>query len=277
MMKRFHQSPRKNQSDSRVQVPVRACLVSLLLLCFMSAVNAQDSIEELQKHVQKLKSSEELRQEKGTGEALRRVKREGERIERVIEAGKEEARQAPVPTPVPQTHVKVAGGIPFPKPEEVVLEPLPTDTPEPPSKTPPYEGPKYERPRRCEKPKTDRIQFKEKQRGEIETILADTLYLPESYVPVDSSEVFGITTRLNPYGPESGDGVYVSMEIDNVPCVPYRIRITKYAMYIDQGNFALKNYDQKPDGEGKYHTWMQSKLFGVSESPKVKERKLNRR
>jgi hypothetical protein len=88
----------------------------------------------------------------------------------------------------------------------------------------------------------------------------DTLYLPEDMVPLDSSEVFGQETHLVPYGPESGEGAYLHMKVHGVPCLPYRIRITRDFDYRDLGRNAYKNYDASPGDEGKFHSWVSKKL-----------------
>jgi hypothetical protein len=169
-----------------------------------------------------------------------------------------------IPANVPQvvSHVRAEGGIPFPKQEEVVFEPFEFKTPTPDPNYVPWEGPKYKRPGRCDRANTEKIPLSINGAPMREEGLLDQIYLSEDLVPVDAGEVFGSHASLIPYGPSSGDGVYVHMETDNVPCVPFRIRITTTTMYRQSGNDALRNYDKKLSGEGEFHSWIQQKLFG---------------
>jgi hypothetical protein len=93
----------------------------------------------------------------------------------------------------------------------------------------------------------------------------DVLYLPEDLLPSDPTEVFGTQTMVRTYGPNSGEGVHVRMEVDEVPCLPYRTRITETTEYVDLGRNALKNYDKKQSEEGEFHPWIAQKLFGATQ------------
>jgi hypothetical protein len=93
-------------------------------------------------------------------------------------------------------------------------------------------------------------------------MLMDILYLSEDLVPIDPEEVFGAGITLYPYGEKSGDAVYTRMQVHDVPCVPYRIRITRAAQYEDYGLNALRNYSKDPAGKGTLDIRIQRKLFG---------------
>jgi hypothetical protein len=149
-------------------------------------------------------------------------------------------------------------GIPFPDPTMVVLEPTPTALPEIPEVVEPTPTP-WQRPSRCETNETKRERYSEN--GSESEILWDKLFLSEDLVPMDSGEVYGANTDLFPYGPKSGEGVYIRMEMYRVPCVPYRIRMTKGSYYYDSGLNALKNYDTNSAGRGALHSWVEQKLF----------------
>ena len=224
-------------------------------------VRADDTMTELQQHVEKLRS-----QQSNGGKAVRPgvpAKTQGgmESVEQALQQAPEKPGQDQQ-FEVPRTHVRSSDGVAFPKPEEVVLPPPPPLPPLPTSimvENPPQ--PTYRRPPRCEGDQNIRESFPFDAGVSEEIVVSDVVYLPEDLMPVDSIEVLGSKANPFPYGPNSGEGVYTRMYYDVVPCVPYRIRVTNKAKYVDRGNFALKNYDKQPSGRGQYHAWMQQKLF----------------
>ena len=155
----------------------------------------------------------------------------------------------------------MSGGLAFPLSEHVVLE----------SKTETSSGSDggfveamriFELPPRCDQNHTDR-----EQRGSLalsggEETLLDSVYLREELAPVDASEVFGQKTRVFPYGPKSNTGVLYRMRADEIPCVPFRIRVTSRAIYRDRGENALKNYDRDPSDRGTHHPWIARIISG---------------
>lgn len=226
-----------------------------------SRARADDSMAELQKHVDRLRA-----QQQGVGQVApngvaRRPQDSMTSVERALQqaaATPSEERQVEVA----RTHVRASEGVPFPKPEEVVVPPPPPLPPLPTSvvmENPP--SPEYKRPPRCEDDQNIREALSFEYGPSEEIVVSDVIYLPEDLMPVDPMEVFGSKANTFTYGPKSGDGVNIRMYYDAVPCVPYRIRFTNKAKYVDRGNFALKNYDKQPSGRGQYHTWMQQKLF----------------
>lgn len=245
-------------------VVVRCLLAVVVFVAGMQGASnracADDSLQELQRHV------EELRKQSGgpAGEvnkrALDKARVQADAVGNAINAAK--VTPTAGPPAVPRTHVRSDEGVPFPKYEEVVFEPRPLKTPRP------SEGMKqnveplpYKRPVKCDGQATKRIAMTTGVDASEEKILVDTLYLREDLVPVDAGEVFGLKTKVFGYGPKSGEGVYLRMKTDAVTCLPYRIRLTNAALYYDTGNNALKNYDKQPSGRGVYHSWIQQKVF----------------
>jgi len=164
------------------------------------------------------------------------------------------------------SHIKLSEGIPFPPDEAIVWDPDPPGLKElreiTPTSMPLIPAKRYRRPSRCEQPYTKRtlrdpnsVEVKDKP-------LYDALYLPDDMIPSDAEEVYGESTRLYPYGPSSGEGVYTRMEYDRVTCVPYRLRMTNTATYEDFGHNALKNYRKDQSGQGAFDPWVTAKLFG---------------
>ncbi len=169
-------------------------------------------------------------------------------------------------------------GIPFPKSEESKWQPVrssdqkagvePTEVPAP-TPTP------YQQPKRCTVNETKRVVYKEQ---EAETkVYTDYLFIPEELVPIEPEEVFGSMVSLIPYGPEAGDAAKIRMEVNAVPCLPYRRRLTNSTQYFDTGINALKNYDGAPGGVGKLHPLIQQKLHQSSTKSGVNRTPMKRR
>lgn len=161
----------------------------------------------------------------------------------------------------PLSHSKGQEGIPFPDPSQVVLQPFPTEAPgelQQPTQAPIWSPEPYERPGRCERNETKRKEHT--PTGNDSVTYIDTLFLSEDLVPLDSSEVYGPRVSLIPYGPNESEATFVRMEVYRVPCVPYRMRSTGKADYIDTGVNALKNYTANPAGKGVLHTFVEQKL-----------------
>jgi len=161
----------------------------------------------------------------------------------------------------PLSHSKGQEGIPFPDPSQVVLKPPPTDAPgesSQPTPAPVWSPEPYERPGRCEKNETKRIEHT--PHGDDSVTYIDTLFVSEDLVPLDTSEVYGPQVSISPYGPNESQATFVRMEVWRVPCVPYRMRSTGKADYIDTGINALKNYTANPAGKGVLHPFVERKL-----------------
>jgi hypothetical protein len=176
-------------------------------------------------------------------------------------------RRAPEGSPDSQQDVLLShtigkDGIPFPKPQESKWKPVRTSSEGPgavPTEVPAPTATPYQQPKSCTKNETKRVVYKEK---DTETKLyVDYLFIPEELVPMDPEEVFGSKVSLIPYGPEAGEAAKIRMENNEVPCLPYRHRLTNTAEYFYTGIHALKNYDGAPRGAGKLHPLMQQKLY----------------
>jgi len=241
--------------------------VALFVIVNVGSLNApllaraDDTMEDLQKHVEKLRAQQQSGAKIAPQGAVQPPQAGMVEVQRALQ-------QAPA-TPsqerkieVTRTHVRASDGVPFPEPEEVILPPPPPLPPLPTSEMVAYPPqPEYKRPPRCEGDQNIREALGFEYGPSEEVLVSDVIYLPEDLMPVDTIEVLGSKASTHTYGPNSGDGVNIRMYYDAVPCVPYRIRYTNKAKYVDRGNFALKNYDKQPSGRGQYHTWMQQKLF----------------
>jgi hypothetical protein len=164
------------------------------------------------------------------------------------------------------SHIKLNEGIPFPTVDAIVWDPDPPGLKELRESTPPAApipiATPYQRPSRCERHYTTRTVRYPDGVEEKDKPLYDKLYLAEDMIPLDPAEVYGARARLFSYGPTSGEGVYLRMESDRVPCVPYRVRMTNTARYEDFGFNALKNYSKDQSGQGLFDPWVSNKLFG---------------
>lgn len=242
----------------------RSLQVALVAAYFAtSAASADDSLDDLQKHVESLKANAVDSRSRSGQKVLDRARSNAREVDQALTNLTNKSAPKGVPTPRPRTHVRSASGIGFPPYEEVVLEPVPTPQPTPKGERRRWEGPEYKRPARCQEDATRRVENVVGDKDKPEQVLYDALYLPEDYVPMDSAEVFGERARLMPYSPSIDEGTLMMMKMDNVPCLPYRIRITTAAMYYDTGRNALKNFSKNASGRGEYHPFMREKLFGV--------------
>ena len=161
----------------------------------------------------------------------------------------------------PLSHSKGQEGVPFPHPGEVVFKPIPTEVSESQSPTAPapvWSPEPYERPTSCTRNETKRVEYDSK--GDDSVTYVDRLFVREDLVPIDSGEVYGPKVDLMPYGPNESNATMVRMSIYRVPCVPYRMRMTGKAEYIDTGVNALKNYTSNPAGKGVLHPFVEEKL-----------------
>lgn len=164
------------------------------------------------------------------------------------------------------SHIKGSEGILFPDVKSIVWDPNPPAARESvsPTETPapiPTEKP-YGRPGRCEENKTTRRELYPNLIEEKGPPFYDVLYAPEELVPLDSAQVYGTKAKVFGYGTGSDESVYLRMRIHQVPCVPYRYRMSNKTVYEDFGNNALKNYDKDPAGKGEFDVWVSRKLFG---------------
>ena len=224
---------------------------------------AEDSLADLQKHVESLKANSVDSTSRSGQKVLERARSNASEVDQTLNDLKNQKGDRAVPTPRPRTHVRSKSGVGFPTYEEVVLEPLPSPTPTPKTARKPWTPPEYKRPSRCQDDATRRIESRVVDQDKPEKVLYDVLYLPEDFVPMDPIEVFGERARLMPYSPSIDEGTLMMMKMDSVPCLPYRLRITTAGIYSDTGKNALKNYSKNQSGRGEYHPFMREKLFGV--------------
>jgi hypothetical protein len=170
--------------------------------------------------------------------------------------------------PISKTHG--SEGIPFPDTSQMIWEPVPpvsntAQTNQPQSIVIPTPTPYRFPPPRCSKDETIAEVFD--QKNEEYGVRIDKIFLAEELVPLDQQEVFGATVELIPYGPNSDPTTATLMRIYSVPCLPFRIRITKNTRFTDTGGNALKNYDHDYNGKGIWHPLMFEKWFPGKKAP----------
>ena len=245
-----------------LSVPIIVGVALLAVGAFVSGAHADDTLAELQKHVDNLRAQQQGTNQTDNKRIFDKARAQAEGMSQSLNQPASQAEVAP-DAKLPRTHVRAKDGVPFPKPEEVILPPQPT--------MPPivmtndmaenFIVPVYKKPPRCDRPEARREESIFDDGNRDETTIGEILYLPEDLMPVDSMEVFGSKVQTFTYGPQSGDGVNIRMTLDKVPCVPYRIRLTNRARYYESGDFALKNYERDPSWRGNYHAWIQKKHF----------------
>lgn len=151
-------------------------------------------------------------------------------------------------------------GIPFPRPEQVVMQPTPTPQNYPAFTPIPTPTP-YQRAANCERSNiTKNVALPNVKDNQI---LLDKLFLPQDLVPLDPEEIYGPQVELYPYGPNVGEGQYILQEMYSVPCLPYRIRSTAWGEYQITGVDALKYYDRKSSVPLRLDKWVSKKIYGT--------------
>lgn len=136
---------------------------------------------------------------------------------------------------------------PTPSPEPTAT-PLPTHTP-------------WQKPLRCQDNSTKTSIHS--PGGNPQVVWQEKLFVYDDFLPLDTTEVYGIKVKVYPYDVDDPQGALVRMRLYEVPCVPYRIRYTDKAYHYDMGLNALKNYDSDQTGKGKIHPWIAQKVFGA--------------
>lgn len=250
-------------------------LVSLMW-CIPRQVHADDKQAELERSIEQLEKRRDAHRQPRRENSAPRSPRDNRfsAIKESLDQDRRVAKEENTPSPDGYlegqsgrvtAHLRVRSGVEFPSADHVVLPSFPEVSPslymsmsEPArSETKPVT---YERPARCEKNFTNRtLRYPE---SDDTTLIYEKIYLIQDLVPLDTIEVYGPKVRLVPYGGEDAESENRRMALDQVPCVPFRRRLTAAALYEDYGTAALKNYSQKPSGNGVMHVWVEQKLYG---------------
>lgn len=90
--------------------------------------------------------------------------------------------------------------------------------------------------------------------------LYDALFIKKEDIPNLHSQVFGEFTQLRPFVSDNQDVMSLGAVGAGIPCLPYRIRVTKGTLYIDEGDNALRNYDRTGAGGGEFHEIIAKRL-----------------
>lgn len=174
----------------------------------------------------------------------------------------------------PLSRSKGASVVSFPEYVDQVWPPIPTPetTPIPEDSTPdptpiPYRFP----PKNCSKNETS-FEPANSPSSEPEVML-DRIFIPEGLIPLNPEEELGSNIDLVPLSQDFNDSVIeTKFEIYEVPCVPYRMRVTNNGTFYHSGHDALKNYDLDPNGKGEWGPVMYARLFPGKRPPVLKQR-----
>jgi hypothetical protein len=179
----------------------------------------------------------------------------------------------------PRSRTVGTQGIPFPDSSKMEWEPLPVSKSSPQSAARPRVAPTATPypipPKRCTRDET--VKNVVAGNGEKSNVRLDRLFVPEEYVPLDTQEAFGLKVDVVSYGPNSGASVEQQLAIYQVPCLPYRVRITDAAEYFDSGANAMKNYDSDYDGKGEFDPVVFQKLYPGKRPPPVRKPRIEKR
>lgn len=87
-------------------------------------------------------------------------------------------------------------------------------------------------------------------------VLSDMLFIQKEYLPLKPQEAFGAITSVKPYWNDRSNSSSVMATQFNVPCLPYRIRITGSNSFAHFGKDAIRNYDGDPNGKGELRDYL---------------------
>lgn len=174
----------------------------------------------------------------------------------------------------PLSRSKGASIVSFPEYVDQVWPPIPTPvtTPESEDSTPdptpvPYRFP----PKNCGKNETS-FEPSNSPSSEPEVML-DRIFIPEGLIPLNPEEELGSNIDLVPLPQDSTESVVKTrFEIYEVPCVPYRMRVTNTGTFYHSGHDALKNYDSDPNGKGEWGPVIFARLFPGKRPPVLKQK-----
>ena len=201
---------------------------------------------------------------------------QGAQRDEVTEMPSPEVDAAPSLPRVDYVIVRGNEGIAFPDLTRINDEDLYTPTPTPRATSTPWPtATPWQPPKRCKENTTRTVA--DTEQGDPTKLWYDYLFLYKEFVPLDSTEVYGVQTRLYPYDTSKPEGAHVRMKVYQVPCVPYRIRHTSRTYYYDTGLNALKNYGTDQTGKGKLHPWVAQKLYGDTNKTKQQRKRFRKR
>lgn len=174
----------------------------------------------------------------------------------------DESQSAPADLPVIK-HYRASYGVNLPKREEV-YNPLKMDREEIKEKLKEYMAEAEPVLRSaytaqplpaCAETKTDRQELSSEtaakgDKEKLAKVIMDVLFLTQDQLPLSKTNVFGEKTKVHVYKPGTQDKASVLAQASGVPCLPYRVRITRKFRHTHYGLDALKNYDKNQHGKG---------------------------
>lgn len=82
-------------------------------------------------------------------------------------------------------------------------------------------------------------------------VFFDMLFMRSGNIPLDPQDVFGKETKVVPFSGEFVNGASFAAIGVGVKCLPTRFRVTGRYTFRHEGEAALRNYDDEPNGSGK--------------------------
>jgi hypothetical protein len=96
----------------------------------------------------------------------------------------------------------------------------------------------------------------------------DYLFIKSEDLPSDTELIFGLITIVVPFVSDPPNRTWDYIDMFNVPCLPYRIRLQKSSIYYDYGINALKNYSKNAVGE--FHPYIKEVFLGEKQKTSTK-------
>lgn len=181
--------------------------------------------------------------------------------ERAVEGVSDETGKSSL---IMRAHKVVSSGVGFPAESEVILDPefdarhIKEHSAKQELSVPVIKR-TYQKPQRCTKNYTEREKvYDEPEKAEI---IYDLAFIPRDLMTTEPQDLFGVETRIYPYGGRNDKASITRMELHDVPCLPYRVRKSNTTWYRHYGLDALRNYDKEPLGKGTLHPWVRKRYF----------------
>lgn len=124
---------------------------------------------------------------------------------------------------------------------------------------------------RCRGSRTTRTPTRLPAAGGKEKHLYDILFVRERDVPFQYNEAFGEDTVVRIFPNEGAAPLAFAVRPLGVRCLPHRMRVTRHWVFRDEGDAALRNYEQNPLGPGR--SWEEdAREKAETPAPKVEKR-----
>lgn len=102
----------------------------------------------------------------------------------------------------------------------------------------------------CRASNTIVLEREEIAKGNENKIFGDFLFIRPEKKTTSPEDIYGYSALISVYDPKRPDPLSLSAKLLGVTCLPFRIRTTGRFIFQHEGEAALYNYDDDPNGKG---------------------------